>query len=239
MNDLKTVLNPTRNDIDEIEEWLEAEYKVTRTGFFTGRGVLDQSFRENTLIILKWEKKVVSFIAWKHYTTNTARISIAETHPDFRRKGFLTTLLDALIDNFQKNDVQVIDLQSTSVESETTWKQLGFKEFPEDKKNRRLDEKELFKVIIPIKEMSALAAEETLELWHMDTYAISGLAPNAAWNLSFIDGTRILQQPIVYPAHYDWHVCWKKNNTVVHEGRVKRFPTDISFGRFMIVTQIP
>lgn len=239
MNDLQIILKPTQNDTNEAEEWLEAEYKATRKGFYTDRDVLDQSFRDKTLILLKMRGKVVSFIAWKYYVENTAKISIAETHPDFRKKGLSRMLLDALIRTFQKKGILAIDLQSISIESETAWKHLGFTEFPEDKKDRRSEEKELFKVIVPVMEISTLTAAETLELWHMDTHEISDLTPNAGWNLSFIDGSRNLKQSIVYPIHYDWHIRWKKNGAIVYEGRVKRFPTQISFGRFMIVKSLP
>jgi len=235
MNDLEIFLKPTQNDINDIEQWLEAEYKKSRSGFYTDRDVLEQSFRDKTLIILKMNGKAVSFIAWKCYAEHTAKISIAETHPDFRRKGFARILLNALISCFQKNDIHVIDLQTNSDQSETTWKHLGFTEFPEDKK---LEEKELFKVIVPVPEFDNLAGAETLELWHMDTHAISGVDPNASWNLSFIDNSRILQTPIVYPAHYDWHLCWKKGGEIAYEGRLKRFPTLISFGRFMIIKNL-
>ena len=239
MNDLQTLLDPSQNDINEIEEWLEAEYRTTKKGFYTDRDVLAQSFRDKNLIILKQQGKVVSFIAWKCYTDNTAKISIAETHPDFRRHGLIRLLLDALISNFQKSGILVIDLHSISEESEAAWKHLGFNEFPEDQEDGQSGEKELYKIIIPVSETGGRAANETLELWHMGDHQISNAAPNATWNLSFIDGSRNLQKPIVYPAHYDWYMCWKRDGVLKYDGKVKRFPAPIYFGRFMIVGTLP
>lgn len=239
MNDLQIILRPTQNNINEVEQWLEAEYKATGKGFYTERDVLDQSFRDETLVLLTMRSKIVSFIAWKYYIEDTVKISIAEVHPDFRRKGMCRMLFDTLISNFQKKGILVVYLQSISIESETAWKHLGFMEFPGDKNYKRSEEKELFKIIDLVTEISTLVSAQTLELWHMDTHAISNQNPNASWNLSFRDGSGTLERPIVYPAHYDWHVRWKKNGDIAFEGRLKRFPTQISFGRFMIVKSLP
>jgi len=239
MGNLQSFLRPTQKDINEIEEWLCAEYKATKKGFYTDRDVLDQSFRDKTLIVLKADKKVVSFIAWKCYTANTAMISITETHPDLRRKGFIRILLDALISMLQKSGISVVNLKCISKESETVWKQLGFSEFPEDENQKRSDKKALFRIIVPVSEINDLQGAESLELWHMGDHAISSLIPNAAWNLAFTVGSRTLQQPIIYPAHYDWHICWKRNDNVAYKGKVKNFPTPISFDRFIIVTHLP
>lgn len=239
MSELKIVLNPSQIDIDAIETWLEAEFRDTRKGFYTDRDILYQSLKEKTLILLKKDGESVAFIAWKLYSSHVAKISIAETHPNHRKKGYVRALLTGLIKKLQKKAIQVINLNHISLVSEIAWKHLGFIKFPEDDRNSEHEQKELYKVIVPVLNTGTGAGSETIELWHMDGHAISGVDPNVIWNLSFTEGSRMLQKPIVYPAHHNWYLVWKKNGETAYEGRMKRFPVEISFGRFMIIACMP
>jgi hypothetical protein len=81
--------------------------------------------------------------------------------------------------------------------------------------------------------------EDKIELWIDEPYMTRNISPKYTWNIDFIKDTRRLAKPIIHPAHYEWRIRWTSNGQIVVDHKVKYFPTDIYFGTFIIIDELP
>lgn len=235
--------SPTDKQIGEIEKWLIAEKQKTGDGFYCNWNIIKSSFDNNELATISINNKTIGFATWRLTTGRTARIEIAEVKPTHRKKGVGKKLTEQLLKFLKDKGVCIVDLQCSPSVSEPIWKRLGFVEFPDPPKNYKFnsgDNKKLYKILSEHLQTSSVKfADETIELWNDEPYKADGnTPPTYLWNLEFIEGTRKLLKPIIYPAHYDWRLRWEVKGNTIKDDKIKRFKTEIDFGTFIIIDEL-
>jgi predicted GNAT family acetyltransferase len=240
----QVIFSPTNKQVDEIEKWLIAEKKETGNGFYCNWNIIESSFYKNELVTISYNNKTIGFATWRLTTDKTARIEIAEVKPTHRKKGFGKKLTNQLLNFLKDKGACVVDLQCAPETSEPIWKRLGFVEFPDPSKNYNFNydgDKKLYMILSEhLPTSSVQRADETIELWNDEPYTTDeNTPPTYLWNIDFIDGTRKLSKPIIHPAHYDWRLRWKINGKTIKDDKVKRFKTEIYFGDFIIIDELP
>ncbi|MEJ6982389.1 hypothetical protein WG906_18130 [Pedobacter sp. P351] len=138
----------------------------------------------------------------------------------------------------------VVQLHCQPSKSIKAWKRLGFKEYPDVKDFESFNsanDKYLYKILVPHDNPRKLTkATGSIELWSVEPYMSNRHAPAWIWKPKFKKDTGKLALPIIFPAKPDWNICWKINNKVIKEEKVKRFgKKDIDFGNFIIIEELP
>lgn len=238
----QVTFSPTDKQVSEIEKWLIAERQKTRDGFYCNWNNIKSSFDNNELATISVNNKTIGFVTWQLTTNKTARIEITEVKPTHRKKRIGKRLIGHLLDFFKEKNIYVVDLQCAPADSEPFWKHLGFVEFPEPQENYKFGSnknKKLYKILIAQLQQSLVQENgEIIELWNDEPYRTNEKTPSCIWNLKFINKTRRLLKPIIYPANNEWRIRWSKNRKTIKDLKVKRFPTEIDFDSFIIIDKL-
>jgi GNAT superfamily N-acetyltransferase len=236
---IKISFKPKLDQLNEIEKWLIDERNSTGNGFYCNWNIIKSSYDEKKLAIISEDNRAVGFITWSYYVEFIATIEITEIKPTHRNRGLGKQLVSKLTQRLISKNFYVIKLQCSPSSSEPIWRHLGFTDFPKhDNWNR--GNKELFKILVPHLEIQKNITCEYIELWNDEPYCTQKVNSTWKWNLSFKDGTRELEKPIIQPCHYDWRIRWANNNLIFKDEKVKRFGQDkIDFGGFLIIQKMP
>lgn len=242
--------NPTKNQLNEIENWLIEEMNLNGNSFYSNWGIIKSAYNENEdeykkteLVTISEDNQTIGFIVWTWHclAIYSATIDITAIKTSHRGKGFGKLLIDRLIQEFILKNIYAVNLQCAPSSSEPIWRHFGFIDFPADNYNNGIN-KRLYKVIIAHSEaQEIIATNEFLELWNKDVDSTKKIASTWKWNLIFKDGTRILEKPIIHPFFScDWRIRLKKVNLSIIDDKVKYFSeTDILFGDFIVIKEIP
>lgn len=236
--------SPTNKQVGEIERWLIAEQKKTGEGFYCNWNIIKSSFGANELAVISLKSSIIGFATWRITSKNTARIEIAEVKPTHRNMGVGKRLVVNILDFLKVKGICVVDLKCAPEDSEPIWKRLGFVKFPDLPGNYRMksyNNNHLYTILIEHLQTNAIEqSDEVIELWNNEPYAkIENTSPTYIWNVSYMEGSRILSKPIIHPAHYDWRIRWRKGGTTIIDEKVKRFCLRIDFGDFIIIKELP
>ncbi|WP_321413044.1 GNAT family N-acetyltransferase [uncultured Desulfobacter sp.] len=218
--------------LQSIKTWLSEEDTKTGEGFFCNWETIEKAHTENQLAVLLKDNLPISFIA---YFTNepVVRIDIAETHPDYRNKGFGRLLFENLCDKI-KTDNKVVELYCSPLSSEPIWRKLGFINFPKfPTSNSKV---EMFKPLINTKTPIDKYTDgiELLELWNVEPYLANKKKPIKTWDLSDRNSNSFM--PIIYPAFYEWQICWRKGTEILYQDKIKYFREfELEYGNFIII----
>ncbi len=236
---IKISFKPKLDQLNEIEKWLIDERNSTGDGFYCNWNIIKSSYDEKKLAIISEDNQTVGFITWANYVEFTETIEITEIKPTHRNRGLGKQLVSKLTQRLISKNVYVVKLQCSPSSSEPIWRHLGFIDFPKhDNWNR--GNKELFKILVPHLEAQKNITNEYIELWNDEPYCTQNVNSTWKWNLSFKDGTRELEKPIIQPCHYDWRIRWANNDLIFKDENVKRFGQDtINFGGFLIIKKMP
>ena len=243
MKGLKVKFTPSQDDITEIENWLIAENKSLREGFYCNWSVIFESYKNKKLGVLLSEQKAIGFITWSERDKVT-KIEIAEIKPELRKKGYGRYLVEQLFQKLLKRGVAVLDLHCQPAKSEAFWKRLGFVRFPDVKDFERENSEKgryLYRIMIPhLKPTKSLLSKEAINLWRVEPVLATREPARWKWHPKFQKGTRKLMLPIIFPAKRDWQISWSKNDHSIKNNKIKRFGSDcIDFGKFIIINELP
>lgn len=245
---VRVSFRPTTKQLDEIKEWLFEEYNSTGDGFSVHWEQIYSSFRKKELATISRNKQIIGFVTWRYTSDFTSKIELAEMHPFFRKKGFGKVLITELFSLFVSKNILVVDLQCSPTNSEKVWKKLGFIEFPSNSGIWNRNNKELYKILIPVlpKLKKKNDAKETLELWYDEPHSLKEQESTCKWGLVFKENSRELLNPIVHPCYYKWRIRWQKNGQMIKDNSINYFTRDknfalmeIDFARFLIITELP
>jgi hypothetical protein len=169
----------------------------------------------------------------------TVEIIIVEIAPTHRKKGLGKLFINQLLANFVDNGVCVVELQCSPETSEHFWRSLGFIDYPDPEFLLKIENKELYKILVPHVQRSS-DLEETIELWNNTPYYVREVEATWKWSIGYDPLTLKLNKPIIHLCADDWRICWKKNGIIIKDTRVKCFSTeDIRFGTFLIINKLP
>lgn len=243
-DNLKSSINPTQEQVKEIEKWLTREWNLKGEGFYCKWNNILSSFEENQLAIVSYKNKTVGFASWYDTSNFTVTILMVEIKPDYRNKGFGRELINQLFDFFMDKDIYAVDLQCSPATSEPLWRRFGFIDFPEKEEqgiSSGKSNKRLYQTLVPqLNTTTEIGKNEVLELWNMEPHIINGDTSTWKWKLEFKEGTRELIRPIIHPCDNEWRIRWKVNDIVITDTKVKYFSKEpIKFGEFLIIKVLP
>lgn len=238
-DEIKFSRKPTKDQLNQIEKWLIEEKNSTGDGFYCNWSIITSAYEEKELAIILEGKQTIGFIAWDA-SKFTAMIVIVEIKPTHRNRGLGKYLISKLIEQLISENVCVVKLEYSSRKSELFFRNLGFVNFPEGHNSRYC---ELYKIVVPHLEVhqdNDNDIDEFVELWNDDFCDAQKLKATWKWQLSFKDGTRELEKPIIHPCHYDWRMRWTNGSTTIEDKKVKYFGQgEIYFGGFLIIKEMP
>lgn len=232
-------LNPNENHLTNIEEWLIEEKNKFNEGFYCNWNIIREAFTEKRLNIITENDFAIGFIVYR-ISDLTAEIVIAEIKPTERRKGIAKELINGTLEYFRTKEILVTQLFCSPENSEPFWKKVGFLNFPEFPHNSQI---RMYKPQIQTLELwnksDLKNNEEVIELWNEEPHIAERINSKWKWELKYNSNTLILEKPIIFPAHYDWQICWRKGNLIIEKNKVKYFKTEeILNGNFIIIREL-
>jgi GNAT superfamily N-acetyltransferase len=232
MKNIKIDFNPTLYHLKEIEKWLIDEDFENDEGFYCNWDTIVSSFDKKQLIIAIFDNKVIGFLTY-FLNTYSANIEIIETHPDYRKKGFGTALLNSTLDYFTSRDKSYVELQCSPESSVHYWKKMGFTEFG------MLGHVMAFKPLLNTLELANESTDNRLELYNVRRHEIERHTEKWEWNLEFERETDKLINPIIFPAMSFWALRWVKDGKEVEMDELKYFQNrSINGSSCMIVKEL-
>lgn len=132
---IKTIDNPTKTQISEIEHWLNEEWKSHREGFITDWEMIPEAYEENRLLVFLKNELPVGFLVFRKYG-RLGHFDIAEIKPSERKNGFGLTFIQSCIEYLKRKDVWIVQLFCSPKNSKGFWGKCGFTkyELPADSK---------------------------------------------------------------------------------------------------------
>lgn len=235
--------SPTISQLAEIEEWVKEESKKGG-GFYCNWPLIRQSHSRNQMAIVEVESNAIGFVIW-YETGRFGSIELIVIRASHRKKGYGRLLIEHLYKYFLNKNIYVVKLLCSPPSTEKIWKKLGYTCFPDIAAFGCFNVREnihLYKAIVPSANLSTCNPEvdELIELWDdAPNQTISNQA-TWVWPLYFMDGTRELVKPIIWPANEDWKIRWVKGGNVMRECKIKYWldQRNISFGDFLIIDKM-
>lgn len=233
--------SPAEKQLREIEKWLITERKKIGEGFYCNWSNIEYSFEKLQMAVISIKNKSIGFATWEVTDFKCARIEIVEIKPIYRKKGIGRILTNSLFDFLRDKGVCAVELQCSPETSKPFWISMGFTEFPDSPE--KYSSGSNARLYLILKESFGLSSflchNETIELWNEEPFKTKKITPTNFWNLEFIEGTRKLLKPIIYPGHNQSRIRWKVEDKVVFDDKVKRFRPEIAFGSFIIIKDLP
>ena len=122
-NSLMIIELATQNDLETILAWLAAEAAAGDQTFHGNRSLIAKGQENSELFVLRNAGEIVAFTLGK-----SGEITIQETRPDQRGKGYGRILARWGIDRARSADIVVIECECSPSNSLGFWKAMGFKE---------------------------------------------------------------------------------------------------------------
>lgn len=239
MLNLKISFNPKQKHLDEIAKWMvdEKELPISSNGNFSS---IRDAFENKNLVVATSEGKTVGFYAlWK--CGLTISISVAETKPNYRKKGVGRFMLEEIIKKYEKKEIYAFYLRCSPESSQKIWKKLGFQYCPDNSKKNR-SEIWMYKIIKPYLKPNRLNTKignETIEIWNDKSGNKNDESPTWIWNLKYIKNTRTLIKPIVHFGHVRWRIRWRKENETLKDCEYQYFNIKNELAACMIIKELP
>jgi hypothetical protein len=270
--ELNVNFSPTQDEMEQIEQWLIQESKLTDNGFYCNWNEIFSDFHNGRIAILNYNNCAIGFVTWS-ISQFKARIEIAEIKPNLRNKRFGKYLLDALLENLIQQTILVVDLHCKPITSKPFWKSLGFIELPLTNKSTSLTnffKNKLYKVLTPATPIfnsesngdiielwcsephkkggaeftswkwQPKIKNDIIELWCSEPHKKGAEFTSWKWQPKIKNDKSEFEHPIVFPAHPDWRIQWRKGNIIKKDSKIKYFDKEqIDVEYFIAIRKLP
>jgi hypothetical protein len=241
--ELNVNFSPTQDEMEQIEQWLIQESKLTDNGFYCNWNEIFSDFHNGRIAILNYNNCAIGFVTWS-ISQFKARIEIAEIKPNLRNKRFGKYLLDALLENLIQQTILVVDLHCKPITSKPFWKSLGFIELPLTNKSTSLTnffKNKLYKVLTPATPIfNSESNGDIIELWCSEPHKKGAEFTSWKWQPKIKNDKSEFEHPIVFPAHPDWRIQWRKGNIIKKDSKIKYFDKEqIDVEYFIAIRKLP
>ncbi len=189
--------NPTIYDLEEIKEWALC--------LGSSWSCINQAYLQKKLIITKYGNKTVSFLAYKEEEV-IIFISLAQTKPELRNKGFMKKMVYSLLQHYQKTNYKAFYLYCSPEESQYFWKKIGFQYCPEGYgDNNFIYMFKIFGNVEQVIDFNSESTEDSILIWD---WSYPKLKEPAKWtcDLNFKDQSDELIKPILFFGRPDWQI---------------------------------
>lgn len=240
----KFIAAPRSGRLVQITNWLREESENSDCGFYCNITVINKAFADKEVVCVTAKNEAIGFAVFSR-RAYTARIDIAEICPAYRGTGAGRFLVENCLHVLAKGNVRVVDLECAPERSESFWQHMGFSRVPDEiLKNYSQYNKpiRMFRPTCQTEPQKPLhyASQNTIELFDCEPWECEGREPKWSWSVFALNGTELLDKPIIYPAHRDWCVRWKKEDRTIKVDKVKNFCDDpFKCGNYLILTQLP
>lgn len=215
-------IKSTKQDIDEILNWLKVEKEHDGASFYNNKNIIDKAFEKGETIVLKDGEKNIGLLVWGKTNKICANIDIFVIHPDYRRQGFGRFFYNEILKFFRMQEFKVTQLFCEPQTSESFWKKMDLIKFPECE----VGEHELtyYKILVDTALVENNSTNDKIELWDVDHYQAEDKEPKWTWYIEMDNG--VLLNPIIHPCNCNWRLRWSRNNQVIREEKVKYFTSN-------------
>lgn len=230
---IETVYKPNKEHIVTIENYLISEQ-------ITGNlSSILSSYERNELIVLFKGNQLVGFSAYKAKYP-VSEIDVLEIKKEYRKKGLGEKLVNDTLREIKTKKAEIIELFCSPRSSEPFWKKNGFINFPTFPYNSQV---RMYKPLIQTAKLMGISDNNNnnniIELWNEEPSIADRIESTWKWKLNFEDNDLILEKPIIFPAHYDWQICWRKGDLIIEKDKVKYFKAEkILNSDFIIIRKI-
>jgi uncharacterized protein with PQ loop repeat len=226
-----------QHHFEQIYEWLKEEDEGSNKGFYSQIEIIKKSFQKKRISSLCFTELTIGFATW-YIDKKIATINIFEINPHFRKQKNAKILFDNLVQMFLKEDIYIIRLLYSNIESKHFWKHLGFIEFPKNSSACNQSNRELYKIIVPnLDSNTENHSYETIEIWDLGKHSYSAHAPTHKWSLQFKGVSRDLLFPIISPCNLDGTLRWQKEGSFNRCNRIKDF-TFLCDNSYLIIDNV-
>ena len=229
---------PGPEQLSQIETWLLAEHNQKREGFYCNWNIIRRAYDQQRMMVISVADHCVGFAIWQEHEV-TASIDIMEIKPGERKNGLGLALTEALFNLLRAKGVVVADLQCAPAESEPVWRKMGFVDFPDSFSRPVLENKILYKILVPITAPGSTSNDEVaIALWNDEPFKARSKDPVITWAVPLND-TFELTRPIIHPSLPDWQIGWRMNGKDWKTKKVKYFNNESSYyNQFLVITSL-
>lgn len=215
-------IDPERQDIDEILNWLKDEKKHNGASFYSNKNIIEQSFEDDNSIVFKLGEKNIGLAIWNNYDELIVDIDIFVIHPNYRNQGLGQFYYNEILNFFRNKGFKVIKLFCAPPISERFWKKIGLIKLPEC----GCAEHELtyYMFLVDTASIEYINMSDKIELWDTEPYKAKEKKPKWTWYVEIKNG--VLSYPIIHPCNCNWNLRWSRNGQVLKEEKVKYFTND-------------
>lgn len=238
MDNIRINYQPSGEELNKLEDWLQKEYQLQRKGFYGNWSIIENAFEDDQLVLLNKLEDVIGFVVWGKYDIFSV-IDIMEIRSDFRGNGLGKFLYDSIETLMISIGAIAIKIFCEPRESKHFWKKMGFIHFHKSKEYTSSD-LTFYKPLIETQKFAKYSSSNRLELWDLVPYKATKKTPKWTWNLD--DENGILSKPILHPCSQKWKIRLIQNGKKVREEEVKYFSNqgkEIHFGSFLFINALP
>lgn len=222
MDNIKISFNPKQKHLEEIGEWM-IEEKQNPLSKNSNWSTITTAFENKKLVIATRKNTTVGFYTLS-FSKFTIEIGVAEVNPIFRKKGIGKLLLAEIIRKYERKEIYALHLYCAPESSQSAWKKIGFKYYPNNFSNNKSSKIEMYKIIKPVltpKKNNPNQEHEIIEIWNDEPHNTKNKKPNWVWKLQYLKNTNILKKPIVHFGDDTWRIRWRKGDNVYTDCKYK------------------
>ena len=113
----------TKQDLQEVLNWLKSEYLEDGEGFWCNRGIIKRSFKDENLWVIREDGEAVAFQVGDYAT------DILCVRKDRQRRGFGTVLFESSLARAMKDNLNVLAGECSPQSSLPFWLKQGFERY--------------------------------------------------------------------------------------------------------------
>ncbi|MDT0644964.1 GNAT family N-acetyltransferase [Zunongwangia sp. F363] len=217
---ISVCFKPTKDDLSQIKLWLKKEIDKNTFGFYDNWDGIEESFHKGNLVAIKENNFPVGFFTYR-ISEKVVHIIIASIKETHRKKGFGKILINEAKEYFKKINQIVIELYCQPVSSESFWKTMSFKHFPEiDGYQNKIQMYFILKPhLTPTNDKNSTAR---IKLWDVEPHQIRDYLPQWIWEVKFKSNSTELEKPIIFPVDSDWNIELEYQGKQIEEHKVKK-----------------
>lgn len=238
---MKVTFSPTREQLNEIEEWLIEEHETLKSGFYCNWRQIETYYNKGDFSALIVDERTAGFATWRMLSEVTGQILIVELRPEFRGNGQGIQLMNQVLSYLVSKGILVVDLQCEPIESEKFWRKLEFVDVPRNIHYWSKLATYLFKILVPVQPLAvAPDGNDYIELWDDEPYITQNKPSKWIWKIETEAESCKLKIPIIHPCKKDWRIRLTMDGRTIVDNKVKRFGgVEIDFEPYMVIRELP
>lgn len=236
-NEYEIIYSVNEQHLQNIEQWLSNEKNKKVHGFYNHWNIIISKQKINRMMCLKIKDSIAGFVTWTDdFNSPLQKIEYMAIPDELQGRGYGHILFNECSKHFIKNGIKAVNLRSISIQSDAFWTKMGFRKYPKEYNSNQLHYKFLVK---SQKSTSKPETDETIEIWPIRFWE-EKTPPTFIFEIKYIQGTNILERPIIILCHDDWRIRWRNKDKIYKDSLIKRFYKEdfVDFDEILIIDRL-